>query len=189
VLNWEKCHFKVQEGIILDHLVSAKGLEFDKAKVEVIERLPPLINIKGMRSFLGHVDFYRRFIRDFSKIAKPLTNLLIKDTPFVFYDSCLDVFDRIKKALTSAPVLQPSDWNLPFEMMCNASDYAIGAILGQRKDKVPYVIYYARKALDGAQAHYTTMEKELLAVVFAINKFRSYLVGSKVVVYTDHTAV
>jgi RNase H-like domain found in reverse transcriptase len=73
--------------------------------------------------------------------------------------------------------------------MCDASDYAVGAVLGQRKDKVPYVIYYASKALDGAQAHYTTTEKELLAVIFAINKFRSYLVGSKVIVYTDHAAI
>jgi Reverse transcriptase (RNA-dependent DNA polymerase) len=105
VLNWEKCHFMVQEGIVLGHLVLAKGLEVDKAKVEVIEKLPPPTNIKGVRSFLRHAGFYRRFIRDFSKIAKLLTNLLIKDAHFVFDASCLYVFDRIKKALTSAPVL------------------------------------------------------------------------------------
>jgi RNase H-like domain found in reverse transcriptase len=88
-------------------LVSAKGLEVHKAKVEVIEKLPPPTNIKGVRSFLGHADFHRRFICDFSKITKPLTNLLIKDAPFIFDDSYLDAIDRIKKALTSAPVLQP----------------------------------------------------------------------------------
>jgi Reverse transcriptase (RNA-dependent DNA polymerase) len=113
VLNWEKCHFMVQEGIVLGHLVSSKGLEVDKAKVQVIEKLPPPINIKGLRSFLGHAGFYRRFIRNFSNITKPLTNLLIKDAPFIFDDSCLDAFDRIKKVLTSAPVLQPPDWSLP----------------------------------------------------------------------------
>jgi hypothetical protein len=98
----------------LFHLVSSKGLEVDKTKVEVIEKLPSPINIKGVRSFLRHVGFYRRFIRNFSKIAKPQTNPLIKDAAFIFYD-------RIKKALTSAPVLQPPDWNFPFVFICNCA--------------------------------------------------------------------
>ena len=89
VLNWEKCHFMVMEGIVLGHKISSKGIEVDKAKVEVIEKLPPPINVKGVRSFLGHASFYRRFIKDFSKIAKPLSNLLNKDTPFNFDDACL----------------------------------------------------------------------------------------------------
>ena len=91
--------------------------------------------------------------------------------------------------MISAPILQPPDWDLPFELMCDASDYAVGAVLGQRRDKKPYAIYYASKVLDEAQMNYSTTEKELLAVVFAINKFRSYLIGSKVVVYTDHAAI
>ncbi|XP_078148472.1 uncharacterized protein LOC144543896 [Carex rostrata] len=189
VLNWEKCHFMVQEGVVLGHVISAKGLEVDRAKIEVIEKLPPPTNVKGVRSILGHAGFYRRFIKDFSKIAKPLTNLLLKDAPFDFTQDCLDVFNRLKEALISAPILQPPNWSESFEIMCDASDYAVGAVLGQRIDKKPCAIYYASKVLDEAQINYTTTEKELLAVVFAINKFRPYLVGSKVIVYTDHAAV
>ena len=189
ILNWEKCHFMVQEGVVLGHVVTSKGIEVDKAKVEVIEKLDIPTNVKGVRSFLGHAGFYRRFIKDFSKIAKPLTNLLIKDSDFVFTDDCVKSFCSLKKALISAPILQPPDWSLPFELMCDASDYAVGAVLGQRKDKKPCAIYYASKVLDQAQMNYTTTEKELLAVVFALDKFRSYLVGSKIIVYTDHAAL
>jgi RNase H-like domain found in reverse transcriptase len=173
----------------LGHVISEKGLEVDRAKIEVIEKLPPPTNVKGVRSILGHAGFYRKFIKDFSKIAKPLTNLLLKDAPFDFIRDYLDAFNRLKEALISAPILQPPNWREPFEIMCDASDYAIGAVLGQRIDKKPFVIYYASKVLDEAQVNYTTTEKELLAVVFAINKFRPYLVGSKVIVYTDHVAV
>jgi hypothetical protein len=88
--------------------------------------------------------------------------------------------------LTSAPVIQPPDWSLPFEIMCDVSDYAVGAILGQRKDKKSYVIYYTNKTLNNAQMNYTTIEKELLAVIFAYEKFRSYLIGSPVVVFSNH---
>ena len=130
VLNWEKCHFMVREGIVLGHRVSERGIEVDRAKIEVIEQLPPPTNVKGVRSFLGHAGFYRRFIKDFSRIARPLTSLLAKDAPFNFYDDCLLAFYTLKKALVSAPIIQPPDWSLPFEIMCDASDYAVGAVLG-----------------------------------------------------------
>ena len=130
VLNWEKCHFMVTKGVVLGHIVSENGIEVDKAKIEVIERLPPPTSVKGIRSFLGHAGFYRRFIKDFSKIAKPLTNLLSKEFPFQFNDDCLNAFLRLKEALITAPILQPPDWSLPFEVMCDASDYAVGAMLG-----------------------------------------------------------
>ena len=162
ILNWEKCHFMVQEGVVLGHVVTSKGIEVDKAKVEVIEKLEIPTNVKAVRSFLGHAGFYRRFIKDFSKIAKPLTNLLIKDSDFVFSEDCVDSFHRLKEALVSAPILQPPDWSLPFELMCDASDYAVGAVLGQRKENKPCAIYYASKVLDPAQMNYTTTEKELL---------------------------
>ncbi|XP_042426035.1 uncharacterized protein LOC122013888 [Zingiber officinale] len=189
VLNWEKCHFMVREGIVLGHLVSERGIEVDTAKVEVIENLPPPTNVKGVRSFLGHAGFYRRFIKDFSKISKPLTNLLIKETEFLFDENCLDAFSRLKEALISAPIMQVPDWTLPFEIMCDASDYAVGAVLGQRRDRKVHAIYYASRTLDDAQMNYATTEKELLAIVFALDKFRSYLVGSKVIVYTYHVAI
>ena len=189
VLNWEKCHFMVTKGVVLGHLISDRGIEVDRAKIEVIERLPPPTNVKGIRSFLGHAGFYRRFIKDFSKIAKPLTNLLAKEIQFVFDEDCLNAFCRLKEALISAPILQPPDWSIPFEIMCDASDYAVGAVLGQRKDNRPYAIYYASHTMDEAQLNYATTEKELLAVIFAIDKFRSYLTGSKVIVFTDHAAL
>jgi len=179
----------VQEGVVLGHVISARGIEVDRAKVEVIERLPPPTLVKGMRSFLGHAGFYRRFIKDFSKIAKPLTQLLTKDAPFIFTDECHEAFCRIKQALISAPIIQPPDWNLPFEIMCDASDPAMGAVLGQRKNKKPVVIYYPSRTLDEAQQNYTTTEKELLAVVYAMEKFRPYLLCSKIIVYTDHSAL
>ena len=132
---------------------------------------------------MGHAGFYRRFIKDFSCIARPLTNLLAKDAPFNFDEECLIAFYTLKKALISAPIIQPSDWKLPFKIMCDASDYAVGAVLGQCRDKQHYAISYASKTLTGPQLNYATIEKELLAVVFAMDKFRSYLVGVKVIVF------
>ncbi|KAI3445323.1 hypothetical protein Pfo_001988 [Paulownia fortunei] len=148
ILNWKKCHFMVKEGIVLGNRVSSKGLEL-------------------FRSFLEHVEFYRIFIKDFSKIVKPLCNLLEKDKPFDF-----------NKALISAPIMVVPDWTQPFELMCDASDYAVGA-----------AIYYASRTLDDAQQNYTTTKKELLAVVFTFDKFRAYFIGTKVIVYTDHVAI
>jgi hypothetical protein len=159
ILNWEKCHFLVSEGIVLGHLVSARGIEVDKAKVDVNAKLPPPENVKGIQSFLGHAGFYRRFIRNFSHIAKPLTNLLNQDVKFVFDEACMQAFNLLKEALVTAPVVQPPDWTLPFELICDASDYVVGAVLGQRKDKAVHVIHYASKTLDDAQINYTTTEK------------------------------
>ena len=132
VLNWEKCHFMVQEGIVLGHRISARGIEVDKAKIEAIEKLPPPSLVKGIRSFLGHAGFYRRFIKDFSQIAKPLSNLLVQGIPFEFDSQCLHAFTVLKDKLISAPIVVAPDWSFPFELMCDASDYAIGAVLGQK---------------------------------------------------------
>ncbi|KAL9382439.1 hypothetical protein Peur_025474 [Populus x canadensis] len=189
VLNWEKCHFMVTHGIVLGHIVSSKGIEVDKSKVEVIQKLPTPRTVKDVRSFLGHAGFYRRFIHSFSTIAKPLCNLLSQDVQFDWTSKCQEAFEKLKGLLTTSPIMQAPDWSLPFELMCDASDFAVGAVLGQRKDKKPHVIYYASKTLNDAQLNYTTTEKELLAVVFALDKFRSYLVGSLVIVFTDHAAL
>ncbi|GKC77218.1 reverse transcriptase domain-containing protein [Tanacetum coccineum] len=136
VLNWEKCHFMVKEGIVLGHKISKSGIEVDKAKVDVIAKLPHPTSVKGVRSFLGHAGFYRRFIQDFSKITRPMTHLLEKDTPFIFSKECIEAFEIFKKKLTEAPILVAPDWNLPFEIMCNASDFAVGAVLGQRAENL-----------------------------------------------------
>ncbi|GJU60416.1 reverse transcriptase domain-containing protein [Tanacetum coccineum] len=129
VLNWEKCHFMVKEGIMLRHKVSEVGLEVDKAKIDVISKLPPPTNIKGIRSFLGHASFNRRFIKDFSKIARPLTKLLGKDTPFEFNDEFQNAFKILKENLTCALVIISLNWSLPFKLMCDASDFTVRAIL------------------------------------------------------------
>ncbi|GJX85740.1 reverse transcriptase domain-containing protein [Tanacetum coccineum] len=162
VLNWEKCHFMVKEGIVLGHKISKSGIEG---------------------------GFYRRFIQDFSKIARPMTHLLEKETPFIFSKECIEAFETLKMKLTQAPILVAPDWDLPFEIMCDASDFAVGAVLGQRKTKHFQPIHYASKTMTEAQAHYTTTEKELLAVVYAFEKFWPYLVLSKSIVYTDHSAL
>ncbi|GJZ49953.1 reverse transcriptase domain-containing protein [Tanacetum coccineum] len=151
VLNWEKCHFMVKEGIVLGHKVSSAGLEVDKVKINVISKLPPPTNIKG--------------------------------TPFEFDDECQKAFELLKEKLTCA------HWNLPFELMCDASDFAVGAFLGQKDGKNFHPIYFASKTLNPAQQKYTVTEKELMAVVFAFDKFRSYLILSKTIVHTDHSAL
>nr|CAN63866.1 hypothetical protein VITISV_009558 [Vitis vinifera] len=161
MLNWEKCHFMVQQGIVLGHIISKKDIEVDKARLELIVKLTSPTTVKGVRQFLGHVGFYRRFIKDFSKLSKPLCEFLAKDAKFVWDE----------------------------RLMCDANDFAIGVVLGQREDGKPYVIYYASKTLNEAKRNYTTIKKELLAVVFALEKFRAYLVGSFIIVFTDHSTL
>nr|GEU47462.1 hypothetical protein [Tanacetum cinerariifolium] len=163
-LNWEKSHFMVKEGIFLDHKISKQGIEVDKAKVDVITKLPHPTTVKGIRSFIGHASFYRCFIKDFSKIARPMTRLLKKDTPFIFSKECVEAFQTLKRKLTEAHILIAPEWDMPFELMCNASDFAI-------------------------ESNYTSTEKEMLAVVYAFEKFRSYLIMNKSIVYTDHFAL
>ncbi|KAM2115566.1 hypothetical protein ACFX1Q_023983 [Malus domestica] len=189
VLNWEKCHFMVKQGIVLGHIISEDGIEVDKSKIDLVRHLPSPTSVREVRSFLGHAGFYRRFIKDFSKVAQPLYRLLQKDVAFDFNEECTASFNQLKELLTTEPIIVPPDWSLPFELMCDASDYALGAILGQRKDKRPHVICYASRTLNDTQLNYSTTEKELLAVVFALDKFRSYLIGTKVIVFTDHVAL
>nr|GEX00066.1 reverse transcriptase domain-containing protein [Tanacetum cinerariifolium] len=188
-LNWEKSHFMVKEGIVLGHKISKEGIEVDKAKVDVITKLPHPTTVKGIRSFLGHARFYRRFIKDFSKIARPMTRLLEKDTLFIFSKECVKAFQTLKRKLIEAPILIDPDWDMPFELMCDASDFAIGAVLGQRQEKHFRLIHYASKTMTEAESNYTTTEKEILAVVYAFEKFWSYLFMNKSIVYTDHSAL
>ncbi|GKF87974.1 reverse transcriptase domain-containing protein, partial [Tanacetum coccineum] len=158
-------------------------IEVDKAKVDVIAKLPHPTIVKGVRSFL------RRFIKDFSKISRPMTHLLENNTPFIFSDDCIQAFQTLKKKLTEALILIAPDCDLPFELMCDASDFAIGAVLGQRHEKHFRPIHYASKTMNEAESHYTTTDKEMLAVVYAFEKFRSYLILNKSIVYMDHSAL
>ncbi|RDX73053.1 Retrovirus-related Pol polyprotein from transposon 17.6, partial [Mucuna pruriens] len=149
VLNFEKCHFMVTEGIVLGHLVSNRGIEVDKSKIDIITSLPNPTSVREVRSFLGH------------------------------------------NRLTSAPILQAPNWDLPFELMYDASNSALGAVLDQRVGvgQSVHVIAYASKTMDPAQQNYTTTEKELLAIVFALDKFHSYLFDSKIVMFSNHVTL
>nr|GFC07984.1 reverse transcriptase domain-containing protein [Tanacetum cinerariifolium] len=130
ILNWEKCHFMVKEGVVLGHKISKKGIEVDKAKIEVISKLPHPMTVKGIRSFLGHAGFYRRFIKDFSKISRPMTHLLEKNSSFIFSNECIQAFRTLKDKLIEEPILIAPNWDQPFELMCDASDFAVGTVLG-----------------------------------------------------------
>ena len=121
-----------------------KELRLIELKLQPQKNYQPPKNVKGIRSFLGHAGFYRRFIKDFSKLSKPLCNLLEKFFAFGFDDVCLQAFNAIKEKLISAPVMTVPDWSQPFEVMCDASDFAIGAVLGQKREKLFRAIYYAR---------------------------------------------
>nr|GEU39048.1 reverse transcriptase domain-containing protein [Tanacetum cinerariifolium] len=185
----EKSHFMVKEGIVLCHKISKNGIKVDKAKVDVIAKLPHPTTVKGIHSFLGHAGVYRRFIKDFSKIARPMTRLLEKDTLFFFSKEYVEAFQTLKIKLTKALILIAPDWDLPFELMCDASNFAIGAVLGQRQENHFRSIHYASKTMTEAESNYTITEKEMLAVVYAFEKFRSYLIMNKSIVYTDHSAL
>ena len=174
---------------MLGHLIFNKSLDVDKAKIEVIQNIPLPMTLRDSRSFLGHVGFYYRFIRDFAKVSKPLTTLLYKDKDFFIDKEGERAFEMLKLALIEAPILQSPNWDLPFQIMCDASDYAGGVVLGHRIDKKPIAIWYASKTLGEAQMNYTTREKELLAVVYALEKFRPYILGSKIVIHTDHASL
>ena len=110
MLNWEKCHLMVKEGIVLGHRVSRKGIKVDKEKIKVIDKLPPSTSVKGIRSFLGHVEFYRRFTKDFTEIAKPLCMLLEYERSFNFDENCLKAFVESKRALVTAPIVVAPNW-------------------------------------------------------------------------------
>ena len=137
----------VTEGIVLGHKISAARFEVDQEKVSIIKTLMPSTTVKGIRSFLRHAGFYRRFIKDFSKVSRPLCRLLEKDTKFDFDESCRFAFFEIKSKLVTTPIMLTPNCNNDYEIMCDASDYAMGAVLGQRTEKIFKAIYYANKNL------------------------------------------
>ncbi|RDX95554.1 Retrovirus-related Pol polyprotein from transposon opus, partial [Mucuna pruriens] len=150
VLNFEKCHFTVTEGNVLGHLVSNRGIEVDKAKVDIIISLSNLPSVRKVRLFIGHGGFYKRFIKNFSKIALPLSKLLQKDVDFVLDQPCMEAFQELKKRLTSTPILQAPNLEYPFELMCDASNSTLRAVLGQQVGKQSHAIAYASRTMDPA---------------------------------------
>ena len=169
----------VTEGIVLGHKISTAGLEVDQAKVSIIETLLPPTTVKGIRSFLGHAGFYRIFINDFSKISRPLCRLLEKYAKFDFDELCKAAFDEIKSRLVTTPIMVTPDWNKEFYIMCDASDYAMGVVLGQRPENIFKAIYYANKTFNEAQGNYSTTEKDMLAIMFACEKFKPYILRGR----------
>ncbi|GJZ54797.1 reverse transcriptase domain-containing protein [Tanacetum coccineum] len=170
VLNWEKCHFMVKEGIMLDTRFSKQASKSTRQDDDMPVSTKDSLKIS-------------------QKFPRPLTKLLEKDTPFEFNDECQNAFKILKEKLTYAPVIVSSNWSLLFELICDASDFTIGAILGQKGGRNFHPIYFASKTLNATQQNYTSTKKELISVAFAFDKFRSYLVLSKMIVHTYHSAL
>ena len=177
------------KGVVLGHIISQAGIEMDPAIISVISYLSPPKNQKEVRSFLGHARYYHRFIKDFTKIVAPLFKLLTKDVNFIWEDSCQKAFEELKLKLSETPILRGPNWTLPFQISTDASDSALGAILGQKEEQLHYAIYFISKNLTSAELNYTVTKKEFLAVVFAINKFRHYITGYEVFIHIDHSAI
>jgi len=188
-LSTEKCHMMMNQGIVLGHFISFLGIQVDPAKVQVIQTLPIPKTQTNVRSFLGHARYYRRFIKNFSKIASPLFVLLMKNAEFKWTDDCQKAFNELKHQLSTAPILRGPDWALPFHISSDASDTAIGAFLGQEENNLPYAIYFISKNMTPVELNYTVTEKEFLAVIYAINKFRHYITGYTTFVHTDHSTI
>ena len=161
----------------------------DKAKIEVIENLPRTAIIRDLKSFLRHVGFYQRFIQEFAKDFKLLTTLLCKDKDFTINEEGKHAFVMLKKALIEAPILQSPNWDLSLRLCVTLWTTHRERSWGKRLQKKSMVICYVSKTLVEAQINYMTIEKELLAVVYALEKFRPYILGSKIIIYTNQAAL
>ena len=148
------------KGIVLGHHISSQGIKVDPAKIEVIVGLPSPKIQKEVRSFLGHAGYYCHIIEKFTKIAAPMFKLLIKDVEFQWIESCQNAFEILKAKLSVAPILRGPDWTLPFHISTDASDTAIGGVLGQKEGQSSYVIYFISKNISPAELNYTITEKE-----------------------------
>jgi hypothetical protein len=199
IVNVSKCHFLKKEVKFLGHIVDSSGVHVDQAYVKAVDEFPPPMDVKSLQRFLGLANFYHSFVRDYATIAAPLYSLLSLGIDFIWSNECAMAFNSLKQALRSAPVLVPARYELPFVLFTDASDVGVGGICGQAPhnfafesgDPPPqhHVIGYASKRLDAAQRNYTVTEKETFAIVFAVSKFRPYLYGHRVHVYTDHRAI
>ena len=176
------------EGIVLGNHISSDGIKMDTSKVEVVSKLSIPTCQWDVRSFLGFTSYRRRFIENLTKIASPLFELLTKDCEFNWDSDCKKDFESLKEKTSEAPILRGPNWKLPFHISTDASDTALGAILGQ-KYLTPYSIYYTSKNLTPAELNYIVIEKKFLDVVHAINKFRHDITDSETFVHTKHSAI
>eukprot|EP00253_Pinus_taeda_P006581 PITA_06581 len=161
-LSHEKCYMMMTEGLILGHYISAAGIQVDTAKIQILSLIPTPTTQTEVRSFLGFSGYYKRFIEHYSRIAAPLY-ALTGNVDFLWTEKCVQAFKELKKLVSTTPVLRGPNWNLPFQISSDASDIAIGAVLGQEEDKKPYAIYYINKKLSSAELNYTITKKEFLA--------------------------
>jgi len=151
----------------------------DPNKIAIIQRVPPPQKVRDVRSFLDLAGYYRRFIKDFNKLASPLFGLLGKDVEFIWIDNCQEALDTLKSKLVTAPILRGPNWALLFHIHTDALNKAIGTTIGKVGEKLHYVVYFVSKNLSKAELNYTVTEKELLAIVHSLNKFRHYITGLK----------
>lgn len=189
VLQPDKCRFLCKEIGYLGHVISKEGVKPDPKKVEAVDNFPRPKGRKNIKQFLGLAGYYRRFIPNFATIAKPLTLLLKKDVPFTWSGAAEQAFERLKNILCTKPLLQYPDFSKPFIITTDASNFAIGAILGQGEIGKDLPIAYASRTMTEAEINYTTTEKELLAIIFAVKHFRPYVYGRKFTLVTDHKAL
>ena len=184
--NREKCKFGCSEVKYLGHILTKKGIQMDPSKVATILELPHPNNLKNLLSFVQTCSWYRRFIPNFAQISQPLTLLSKKNVKWNWGSEQSDAFNVLKQLLTSAPILKQADENKPFILKTDASGYAIGAVLVQGEGADEHPIEYASRLLKSAECNYSTIEREALAVVWAVEKFRGYIEGSDTTVVTDH---
>lgn len=186
-LKPSKCHFGLPELDLLGYVVSAKGIRPQPKKIEAIKNLDHPTDVKGVRSFLGVVGYYRQCIPGFAALAMPLTELTKSKQPFIWGPEQQQSFEQLKKALISEPILSHPDPGRPYLLYTDASDKCVGAILVQKDNEgIERVIAYLSHKLSGAQLRWPTIEKEAFGVVYALKKFHPYLWGATFEIHTDH---
>lgn len=185
-VSYSKCSIAQSKVKVLGHLISGQGIQPNPEKVEAICRIKSPTSVKGIKSFLGAVSFFRRFLPQLSSIAEPLWNLCRKNVPFRWDDEKEATFQKLKQMLGTAPVLQLPDWNRMFKIETDASGTGLGAVLTQEDPDGSWPVAYASRTLRGAESRYSATEKEALAVVWAVDHFKSYVMGNAFLVVTDH---
>jgi hypothetical protein len=183
-LSHEKCHMMMKKGVVLGNYISTDGIRVDPTKIEVILNLLTPHTETEVCSFLGTSGYYRRFMENFARTAAPL-HALTGNVEFQWSDKCDVEFTGLKKLILTAPVLRGPNWKIPFHISTDALDISIGTVLGQEEDEKPYAIYFISKNLNPVELNYTVIEKELLVVIHAINKFHHYITGYPLILLLD----